>query len=288
MTEDNDLFKYELAIVAIFKNEAPYLKEWIDYHLLAGVDHFYLYDNESDDNFKEVLSPYIEKNLVDYNFYPGKCAQMATYNEAVKNYKFNCQYMAFIDLDEFILPKNNKSIKEVIKEILFDKDRAGGLAINWHLFGSSGHEKADFHKSVLERFIYRTPDNFDVDKNLGNAHIKTIANPRLIKFVRNPHFINYFESHFTINEIDEIVQLHFTNSHNSNKIVINHYHNKSKEEYEKKIKRGNADLPNNNYKMDTFYNIENSSTVYDDEIIKYVMTIKNDNPRGGGGKYSTK
>ena len=78
---DSSLFKYELAIVAILKNEAPYIKEWIDYHLLAGVDHFYLYDNESEDNLKEILQPYIDINIVDYEFFPGKCAQMLVYNE---------------------------------------------------------------------------------------------------------------------------------------------------------------------------------------------------------------
>ena len=39
---DKNLFLYDLAVVAIFKDEAPYLKEWLDYHLAAGVEHFYL------------------------------------------------------------------------------------------------------------------------------------------------------------------------------------------------------------------------------------------------------
>ena len=39
---DKNLFLYDLAVVAIFKDEARYLKEWLDYHLLAGVEHFYL------------------------------------------------------------------------------------------------------------------------------------------------------------------------------------------------------------------------------------------------------
>ncbi|MBR0260666.1 MAG: glycosyltransferase family 2 protein [Selenomonadaceae bacterium] len=50
MAVDKNLFLYDLAIVAILKNEGRYLKEWLDYHLSAGVDHFYLYDNDSTDN----------------------------------------------------------------------------------------------------------------------------------------------------------------------------------------------------------------------------------------------
>ena len=39
--------KYNVAVCAIFKNEAPYLKEWIEFNHLVGVEHFYLYNNNS-------------------------------------------------------------------------------------------------------------------------------------------------------------------------------------------------------------------------------------------------
>ena len=41
-------FDHEIAIVAIAKNEGPYLREWIEYHRLVGIKRFYLYDNESE------------------------------------------------------------------------------------------------------------------------------------------------------------------------------------------------------------------------------------------------
>ena len=44
---DKNLFPYDLAVVAILKDEAPYLAEWLDYHLAAGVEHFYLYKPQS-------------------------------------------------------------------------------------------------------------------------------------------------------------------------------------------------------------------------------------------------
>ena len=84
MAVDKDLFLYDLAVVAIMKNEAPYVKEWLDYHLAAGVNHFYIYDNESPDNFKEVLQPYIDAGIVTYKFYPGAGRQIEAYTEAFK------------------------------------------------------------------------------------------------------------------------------------------------------------------------------------------------------------
>ena len=102
---NKDLFLYDLSIVAILKNEGPYLKEWLDYHLLAGVDHFYLYDNDSPDNQVEVAAPYVEAGLVDYISLSGKAMQYSAYNDAVKHFRFQSRYMAFIDIDEFIFPK---------------------------------------------------------------------------------------------------------------------------------------------------------------------------------------
>ncbi len=102
---DKNLFPYNLAITAILKNEGPYLKEWIDYHLAAGVEHFYLYDNESPDNQAEVARPYVEAGLVDYIPAPGKIMQHIASNETVKQFKFQSRYIAFIDGDEFIFPK---------------------------------------------------------------------------------------------------------------------------------------------------------------------------------------
>ena len=52
--------KVYLSITAVLQNEAPYIKEWIEYHRLVGVERFYIYDNESTDNVKEILKPYID------------------------------------------------------------------------------------------------------------------------------------------------------------------------------------------------------------------------------------
>ena len=58
------LVSYELGIVTMFRNEANYLKEWIEYHRLVGVDHFYLYNLGSTDRYLNVLRPYIKEKIV--------------------------------------------------------------------------------------------------------------------------------------------------------------------------------------------------------------------------------
>jgi len=51
-------YQYDLALCTCFQSEAPYLKEWIEFHKLQGVQHFYLFDNLSEDRPENVLSEY--------------------------------------------------------------------------------------------------------------------------------------------------------------------------------------------------------------------------------------
>ena len=265
---DKNLFPYDLAIVAILKNEGPYLKEWLDYHLVAGVEHFYLYDNDSPDNQAEVARPYVEAGLVDYIPITGKAMQNVAYNNAVKRFKFQTRYMAFIDGDEFIFSRTGQSIAQVVDEILSDKPNAAGLAINWQIYGSNGHENADYSKSVLERFTRRAPSDWAPDGK-GNAHVKTVSNPRKIYLFINPHFANYFEGFRAVNERGNIAQSPFSRPVSAEKIVVNHYHCKSREEFRIKLKRGRSDIPDTDIYKDEHFDDYNCNDEFDDGILKY-------------------
>ena len=100
-------FKYSLSIVCILKDEAIYMKEWIEYHRLIGVDHFYIYDHNSSDNIYDVLKSYITLGIVTYKrvntkYYP----QNQCYTNAIFKYRNKNKYLAFIDVDEFICLRN--------------------------------------------------------------------------------------------------------------------------------------------------------------------------------------
>lgn len=96
-----------LAFVLIAKNEAPYIEEWINFHLKQGVSKFIIYDNESTDNLREVLRPYIEKGIVFYELLRSKRRQNDAYNIALNKYRKNFKYIGFFDADEFVFVRNN-------------------------------------------------------------------------------------------------------------------------------------------------------------------------------------
>ena len=60
-----------LAIVAILKNESPYVLEWVEYHRSIGFQKFFLYNNDSTDNVKELLAPYVQAGIVKLIPWPG-------------------------------------------------------------------------------------------------------------------------------------------------------------------------------------------------------------------------
>ncbi len=68
--------EYYLTISAIMKNEGPYLKEWLEFHLMTGVEHFYLYDNSSDDETVKILDDYIKRGIVSYHLWPDHPGQL--------------------------------------------------------------------------------------------------------------------------------------------------------------------------------------------------------------------
>ena len=284
MREDASLFKYELAFTIIIKNGAPYMREWIDYHRLAGVDHFYFYDNESTDNLKEVLQPYIASGVVDYTPFPGKRPQCAGFDDAVKKYRFECRYMCFIDDDEFIRPMDeNKSIKDVLHEILDGNPNAVGLTLDRYDFGSNEHETADYNTPVIERFV-RRGKNMILGKNIGN--------PRVIEFIENMHYLNYFDGKFAINprgELNAFIQFMGQNYHRvapvADKIFMNHYGMKSREEWQNKINRGDGFFVDNPRNMKAFDDMNKTANeVFDDGIIAYRDARAKH--RGGERKYT--
>lgn len=198
--------------------------------------------------------------------------QIQTYNDAVKSFKFQSRYIAFIDGDEFIFPKSAGGgvIATVVDEVLSPNPNAAGLAIHWQNFGSNGQEKADYSRGVLERFTRRAPKDYTPDKGETNALIKTIANPRKINFLSSPHFPYYFADVYSINEIAIPVSGGYGKPVTAEKIVVNHYLCKSIEEYMQKTSRGPADGNMQVYSMRKAYlEFNDRNDEFDDGILRY-------------------
>lgn len=258
-------FKNELAIGAIMKNEGPYLKEWLDFHILIGIKKFYLYDNESTDNTTKILKPYIAQGIVEYHFIPGKGMQYPAYTEIVQQHANDCRWIAFIDLDEFIFPVHHKNIINYLHTL---PKNFALLVVSWVLYGSSNHEKKQ-KGLIIENYKYHR-------KNPSG--VKSIVNPRLIVDVRvHIHHVAGFIIDGNGKKLGKIDQ--DNNPPPTDKIRINHYVTKSKQEFEQRIKRGGGvHGPDSNYikKKQQKFIWYNSDNVYDNIMDKYIKQLKKD------------
>lgn len=160
----NKHYKYEVSLCLIFKNEAAYLKEWLEYHSLIGVDHFYLYNNFSEDDYTEVLRPYIDKGIVTLTEWPIKYAQVAAYEDCYHKFKGETHWLGYIDADEFVnLRKYND-----IKTFLSRYNAYPSVLLCWKMFGTSGIVKEPTNYLVTERYVASWPWLCETGKSFIN------------------------------------------------------------------------------------------------------------------------
>ena len=261
-----------LAIVCVAKNEGPYLKEWIEYHKIVGVERFYIYDNESDDNTKDVLAPYIQDGTVVYHFLPNHpitklSPQVEAYNDAIFKYRARIRWMAIIDIDEFIVPVEKNSIPEFLE----DFNQYSAIGVNWVLFDSNGHEsKPTAHGGLVTANYTRVRKNHD-----GEKAIKSIVNPKKVLNYISPHFGIYYKNYAAVTENFEYISGMHTKYHSSIKIKIDHYVTKSREEYVSKIKRNSETLTiQGGYKLNESLLNFKGDTTNDFSIQKYIPKLK--------------
>ena len=265
--------EYVLSITAIVKNEADYILEWLEYHRMVGITHFYIYDNDSTDHLYEKLKGYIDRRIVTYIRWTGEAQQLRAYNDALNNYKYDTKYMAFIDIDEFLVPILDKNLPDIVDEIFNEIDYVGGIGVNWRVYGSSFHD-TKMPGLIIENYKYRSED---FERAGANFHIKTICDPRRMSRMVNPHYGKYLEGFYCTSENGSIIFGPFFYDGMCRKLRINHYVIKSKEEYIKRQLKGKADhvVVYTEEEIESQYNneLEILNRVYDPIMDQYTQEL---------------
>jgi hypothetical protein len=100
--------------MAILKNEAPNMAEWLCHHMAIGVDHFFLYDNGSTDDLHEVLKPYADHGVVTAVYFPMRGLQRDANNHVVRFFGSTTDWLAYVDIDEFLVPERDERIGDIL------------------------------------------------------------------------------------------------------------------------------------------------------------------------------
>lgn len=213
-----------VALCAIFQNDAPYLKEWIEFHKIQGIEHFYLYNNNSSDGYKKVLSPYIanhEVTLVDWpyrhdhaNVSQWNEIQMDAYNHCLQHYGKQADWMAFIDTDEFLFSPSGSKLNTFLNKY----KNFGGVCANWLMFGTSSVYDLSENELLIERLIHCAVPNHPT-----NAHVKSIVQPRHVSAFRNPHFALYHPGQTAVETDFTPINGPFSSTIKLDDLRVNHY-----------------------------------------------------------------
>ncbi|MCC7531022.1 MAG: glycosyltransferase [Candidatus Melainabacteria bacterium] len=221
-------YRYELAIATMFKNEAKYLREWIEFHKLLGVEHFYLFNNQSTDDFLCVLAPYVKDGVADLLEWPGHCQdhkefqtlQRSCFERAVAIAAGRAKWLALIDTDEFIVPVSEDNLPAFLNRY----EEFGGLCINWQGFGSSHLDRLP-DKSLLIESLQRCAA-LDHPYNL---HVKTIVRPEQVERISNVHYPDLIAGSCKVNAEGIPIEGVFSPYVSFEKIRLNHYWSRDKE-----------------------------------------------------------
>jgi hypothetical protein len=268
--------KYYAVICAIFKNEAPFLKEWIEYHRIIGIEHFYLYNNFSDDHFSEILDPYLEQGIVTLIEWPIPQGQFSAYENWYENYKDQTKWVSFLDIDEFICPIHEVQIVNWLKKY----ERFPSVVMYWKMFGTSGNYIHDYNKLVLEQYTISWDKYYSIGKVFFNTHFNIKCfdfgihhNPKVIiklgMIILTIPPINEFK-YFILGNIHRIGN----KTSNDFTIQINHYWSKSYSFYLSKTQKGDVAYKISPKNWNYFLAHEHHNKSIDFKIFRFIVELK--------------
>jgi hypothetical protein len=241
-------FGKSLCLLAVAKNEEMVIDEWIRHYIWQGVDHFYIIDNGSTDNMKNVLTKYIKKGILSYFYNEERYQQVKLYNQIYKPYiKNKYDWLIICDVDEYIYYRGKKVLKDYINSL--DQSKISNITLNWKMFGSNGHVTQP--KSIRTSFVTR--------KEELHKNVKSIIN---ISVTPNVDIHNHI--HTSGKGIN-----------NPKELALNHYPLMSQEYYTKiKMTRGDSNNSAYNNARDWQYFLDNDNNeLYDSELSDLINKI---------------
>ena len=221
----------------MYRDAASYLAEWIEFHRLVGAERFFLYDNGSVDEHREVLAPYIEEGIVVVHDWPmpfigrrgGGGALQRGFDHCLATHREDSRWIAFLDVDEFLFSPTGA----LLPELLTEYEEFAAVCVSRAEFGTSGHRTRP-DGLVIDNFVHRRPVRPD-----EYVPVKSIVDPRKAVLSRGAHTFDYLqglavdENRRPVDQLDGYGRKPVSWS----KFRIHHYGSKSEEEGERKTRQ---------------------------------------------------
>jgi len=228
---------HKLTCIYWILNEARYLPEYLEFHLLQGVDHFIFWQDADTDNTPQVLAPYIDLGLVEYRTIPPEVTQRKNFwimAECIAEQRGKSEWIHFHAIDERLFCPDGRSLPQALVD--YERPEIAGIATNWTQLHSGGAQQ-------------RLPGLLMENYTLGQAqdpqhHVKTMVRPHLVNThpIDTPHNFSPVPGTHIVNEKFEAVVGPFNHGQYTMDVFWNfHYATMSQEEYEQKMNKGVLD-----------------------------------------------
>lgn len=244
---------YNFVVCSVFKNEAHVLEEWLDHYFYHGVEHIFLVNDFSTDNFMDIINyeKYKDKITLFNNDIITKNVgrQIMIYYKYFSDILKLSKWISILDLDEFLYCPNDINIQNVLKNY----DDFNLIIVDCYYFGSNN--QIEQPSSVVNGFTRR--EIKDVNNNKGHKYI-----------VKSNYIIRFDIHHCQV--YGPIKHLKLDNNHAAD-FIINHYVIQSYNFF-MKIKATRGDI--NNYiesiglaRDDMYFKNNDKNDVYDDKLV---------------------
>lgn len=254
--------RYYLSVLAIFKNEGNSINEWLEHYINEGVEHFYLIDNGSTDNYQLT---YLDR--IDLIIDPIPYNQVSKYNKHYLNKSKESEWVLVVDLDEFLYARVG-TISNYLRSLNDDIQQIG---IPCKTFGSSGFIYQP--NTLINNFLYRHQRDGIVETKCivrtkylieYGIHIARIMSKTL-------YITGNFYDNKSLMYISEDILKH-------SPLHLNHYKNQSFEWYRTvKMMRGDSDSQWNEStrNINIFNKCEEETSSIDEELCNKNNKIPN-------------
>lgn len=272
--------KYDLAILAIFKNEESFLPEWLEHYFNRNIDHIYLINDESTDKSVDIIlsNKFYDKITLKHtdSFDANLLAegrQPYLYNKYFSYCLGETRWLGVFDLDEFCYSPETMDIKSLLSE--FNSDESiHELIIDWYWFGSNNYIEQP--KEIIKSFNKRSDKlSKHVIRALNIQHLgygaswccKSFAKTTNISYIKHHYNDFCFNGHEFAYKGPSVERPFSYNLTDKNIMFLNHYLGSHSYFMQNKVKRGSCNrhsIISKNKKI--FYEYLNINDVEDNRL----------------------
>ena len=186
------------TLIALARNEGPFLLEWVAYHRAIGFDHIIVLSDTSQDGTEALLDRLAAADALVHvsrsrqTDSEAKGFRARAYGHALSMPQVqNADWVMALDIDEYLNINVGTGTVADLLEAYAQTGPTDVISLNWRIFGNAGHAQF-INRMLLPRMTRAAPlDPVLSDKHLG---VKSLFRPGIVKRI-GPHRPHLMDTH---------------------------------------------------------------------------------------------